>query len=124
MTERKIMSKKSLRKYLPLIKLLTEKQIPRKSFECLIQNLDERAIKFICECVQNAISVKHISSLNGKKKSSFLNAILPNRKLLKNLCEKHKNYKRHRKIIAQKGHGFILPVLSTIIPLITSLLTQ
>ena len=124
MTERKIMSKKSLRKYLPLIKLLTEKQIPRKSFECLIQNLDERAIKFICECVQNAISVKHISSLNGKKKSSFLNAILPNRKLLKKLCEKHKNHKRHRKIIAQKGHGFILPVLSAIIPLITSLLTQ
>ena len=124
MTERKIMSKKSLRKYLPLIQLLTEKQIPRKSFECLIQNLDERAIKFICECVQNAISVKHISSLNGKKKSSFLNAILPNRKLLKNLCEKHKNYKRHRKIISQKGHGFIVPVLSAIIPLITSLLAR
>ena len=118
------MSKKSLRKYLPLIKLLTEKKIPRKSFECLIQNLDERAIKFICECVQNAISVKHISSLNGKKKSSFLNAILPNRKLLKNLCEKHKNYKKHRKIIAQKGSGFILPVLSAVIPLITFLLAR
>ena len=118
------MSKKSLRKYLSLIKLLTEKQIPRKSFECFIQNVDERANKFICECVQNAISVKHISSLNGKKKSSFLNAILPNRKLLKNLCEKHKNYKIHRKIIAQKGHGFILLILSATIPLITSFLTQ
>ena len=124
MTERKIMSKKSLRKYLPLIKLLTEKQIPRKSFECLIQNLDEKAIKFICECVQNAISVKHISSLNGKKKTSFLNLILPNKKLLKDLCEKHKNYKKHRKIIAQKGSGFILPVLSAVTPLITSLLAR
>ena len=124
MTYRKNMSKKSLRKYLPLIKLLTEKQIPRKSFECLIQNLDEQAIKFICECVQNAISVKHISSLNGKKKTSFLNAILPNKKLLKDLCEKHKNYKKHRKIIAQKGSGFILPVLSAVIPLITSLLAR
>lgn len=124
MNARKNMSKKSLHKYLPLIKFLTEKQIPRKSFECLIQNLDERAIKFICECVQNAISVKHISSLNGKKKTSFLNAILPNKKLLKNLCEKHKNYRRHRKIIAQKGYGFILPVLSAIIPLITSLLAR
>ena len=124
MTDRKNMSKKSLRKYLPLIKLLTEKQIPRKSFECLIQNLDEKAIKFICECVQNAISVKHISSLNGKKKTSFLNLILPNKKLLKDLCEKHKNYKKHRKIIAQKGSGFILPVLSAVIPLITSLLAR
>ena len=124
MTDHKNMSKKSLQKYLPLIKFLTEKPIPRKSFECLIQNLDERAIKFICECVQNAISVKHISSLNGKKKSSFLNAILPNRKLLKKLCEKHKPYKRHRKIIAQKGHGFILSVLSAIISLITSLLAR
>ena len=124
MTDRKNMSKKSLRKYLPLIKLLTEKQIPRKSFECLIQNLDEKAIKFICECVQNAISVKHISNLKGKKKTSFLNEILPNKKSLKLLCEKHKNYKRHRKIISQKGHGFILPVLSAIIPLITSLLAR
>ena len=94
------------------------------SFECLIQNLDERASTFFCECVQNEISVKHISSLNGKKKTSFLNAILPNKKLLKFLCEKHKNYRRHRKIIAQKGHGFILPVLSAIIPLITSLLAR
>ena len=124
MADRKNMSKKSLRKYLPLIKLLTEKQIPRKSFECLIQNLDEKAIKFICECVQNAISVKHISSLNGKKKTSFLNLILPNKKQLKDLCEKHKNYKKHRKIIAQKGSGFILPVLSAVIPLITSLLAR
>ena len=124
MTDRKNMSKKSLQKYLPLINCLTEKQIPRKSFECLIQNLDERAIKFICECVQNAISVTHISSLNGKKKTSFLNLILPNKKLLKDLCEKHKNYKKHRKIIAQKGSGFILPVLSAVIPLITSLLAR
>ena len=124
MTYRKNMSKKSLRKYLPLIKLLTEKQIPRKSFECLIQNLDEQAIKFICECVQNAISVKHISSLNGKKKTSFLNLILPNKKLLKDLCEKHKNYKKHRKIITQKGSGFILPILSAVIPLIASLLAR
>ena len=124
MTDCKNMSKKSLRKYLPLIKLLTEKQIPRKSFECLIQNLDAKAIKFICECVQNAISVKHISNLKGKKKTSFLNEILLNKKSLKLLCEKHKNYKRHRKIISQKGHGFILPVLSAIISLITSLLAR
>lgn len=118
------MSKTSLRKYLPLIKLLTEKQISRKSFECLIQNLDEHAIKFICECVQNAISVNHISSLNGKKKTSFLILILPNKKLSKDLCEKNINYKKHRKIIAQKGSGFILPVLSAVIPLITSLLAK
>ena len=77
MTDRKNMSKKSLRKYLPLIKLLTEKQIPRKSFECLIQNLDKKAIK--SECVQNSISVKQISSLNGKKKTSFLDMIIPNK---------------------------------------------
>lgn len=118
------MSKKSLHKYLPLIKLLTEKQIPRKSFECLIQSLDLRAIKFLCECIQNAISVKHISRLNGKKKTSFLNAILPNKKVLKTLCQKRKNYKGHRKIIAQKGYGFILPILSAIVPLITSLLAR
>ena len=51
MTDRKNMSQKSLRKYLPLFKLLTDKQIPRMSFEWLIQNLDEQETKFICECV-------------------------------------------------------------------------
>ena len=118
------MSKKVLQKYLPLVKLLTQNHMPRRSFECLINSLDERAIKFLCECIQNAISLKHISRLNTKKKTSFLKTILPNKKVLKHLCKKRNNYKRSRKIIAQQGYGFLLPILSAIIPLVASLLTR
>ena len=118
------MTKKIAVKYVPLLKFLTQKKISRKCFKSLIQSLDEKAIKFLCECIQNAISIKYISRLNGKKKSSFLKSILPNKKILKHLCKKCTNYKGHRKIIAQKGYGFILPVLSAIVPLITSLLAQ
>ena len=73
------MTKKIGVKYVLLPRILTQKQISRKCFKCLIQTLDENAIKFLCECIQNAISIKYISRLNGKK-SSFLKSILPNKK--------------------------------------------
>ena len=118
------MSKKVLQKYLPLAKLLTKNHIPRRSFESLINSLDESAIKFLCECIQNAITLKHISRLNTKKKALFLKTISPNKKVLKHLCKKRNNYKGSRKIIAQRGYGFLLPILSAIIPLAASLLIR
>ena len=57
MTEHKSTIRKLLPKHLRLIKFLTGKEILRKSFERLIQSLDEGAIKFICGCVQYEIFV-------------------------------------------------------------------
>ena len=74
------MTKKLGVKYLPLLRILTQKQISCKWFKCLIQSLDEKGIKFLCECIQNAISIKYISRLHGKKNSSFLKSILPIKK--------------------------------------------
>lgn len=114
----------SFKKYLPLLELLTRKQISRKCFMSVINSLDDKSIKFICECIHNAISLKYISTLNNKQKSSLLKKILPNKRIIKHLCKKAKRYNSHKKIIAQKGYGFIIPILSAIVPLISSLLGQ
>jgi len=118
------MTIKLLNKYLPLLQLITRKNISRQCFVSLVQSLDEEAVKFFCECVQNAISVKYVSQLNKRQKTLFLKRILPNRRVLKHLCKKTQSYKHQRKIISQKGYGFIIPILSAVIPLIASLLSS
>ncbi len=114
----------NFKKYLPLLELLTKNRISRKCFISLINSLDDKTIKFICECVNNAISLRHISTLNRKQKSVLLRKILPNKRVIKHLCKKAKRYRSHKKIIAQKGYGFIIPLISAIIPLISSLLSK
>ena len=112
----------SFDKYLPLLELLTRKHISRKCFASVINSLDDKSIKFICECIHNAISLRYISTLNRKQKSTLLKKILPNKRIIKHLCKKPKRYSSHKNIIAQKGYGFIIPILSAIVPLISSLL--
>ena len=111
-------------KYLPLIKFLTQKHISRRCFVSLINSLDDNTIKFICECIQNAISLRFVSRLNKTQKSKLMRKILPNKRIIKHLCKKGNKYSSHKKIIAQKGYGFIIPILSAIVPLITSLLSK
>lgn len=110
------------KKYLPLLELLTRKHISRKCFTSIINSLDDKSIKFICECIHNTLSLKYISALNKNQKSLLLKKILPNKRIIKHLCKKAKTYSSRKKIIAQKGYGFIIPILSAIVPLISSLL--
>ena len=110
------------KKYLPLLELLTRKHISRKCFTSIINSLDDKSIKFICECIHNTISLKYISALNKNQKSLLLKKILPNKRIIKHLCKKAERYGSRKKIIAQKGYGFIIPILSAIVPLISSLL--
>jgi len=111
-------------KYLPLLRLLTKKKISQKCFMSLIHSLDDKTIKFICECIHNAISLKYMSRLDKKQKTSLLKKILPHKRLIKQLCKKTKKYSLRKKVIAQKGYGFIFPLLSAIIPLVSSLLVN
>ena len=115
------MAVKKFKKYLPLLKLLSKKCMSQKCFISLINSLDKHSIKFICECIHNAISVRYVSRLSVKKKD-FLKKILPYKKIIGNLCKKGKSFGSHRNLIAQKGYGFIFPILSAVIPLVLSLL--
>ena len=118
------MAKHFLKKYLPLIKFLTQKHISRECFVSLINSLDDNTIKFLCECIQNVISSRFVSGLNKTQKSKLLKKNLPNKKIIKHLCKKGNKFASNKKIIAQKGYGIIIPILSAVIPLITSLLTK
>ena len=52
----KNMRKKDVSKYLSLIRVITSIGEDRNQFCSLIQCLDEKSIKFLCECVKNGIS--------------------------------------------------------------------
>ena len=67
-----IMTSQKFKKYLPLLKLLVKKCRSQKCFMSLVNSLDDRSIKFLCECIHNAISIRHVSKLNAKKKARFL----------------------------------------------------
>jgi len=85
------------KKYLPLLELLTRKHISRKCFTSIINSLDDKSIKFICECIHNTISLKYISALNKNQKSLLLKKILPNKRIIKHLCKKAERYGSRKK---------------------------
>jgi len=118
------MSNKKLKKYLPLIELLGRKKISKECFVSLFESFNDNAVKFVCECVQNAISCQNTSQLMTKKRNFLIRKVKPYKKILKQLCKKKKCYKTHKKIIIQHGYGLLFPILSTVIPLITSLISK
>ena len=116
------MTGRSFKTYLPLLKFLTKKRISKENFVSIISCLDEGTIKFLCECVHNAISFKYVSKLERNKRSTLLRKILPYKRAIKYLCKKGKKLNTRKKLIIQKGYEFLFPILSVIIPLVTSLL--
>ena len=66
------MTIKKFEKHLPLLKLLIKKRLSQKCFMSLIQSLDDKSIEFIYEYIHNAISLKYMSRLNTKQKSTLL----------------------------------------------------
>ncbi|RZD34245.1 MAG: hypothetical protein CXT79_02970 [Thaumarchaeota archaeon] len=88
------MSNKKLAKYLPLIELLNKKKISRKCFASLFESFNDDAIKFICECIQNAISRQHFSQLTLKERNFLIRKVRPYKSILKKLCKSSKCYKK------------------------------
>ena len=114
------MRKKEVIKYLSLLKILKNTKNDPPKFRCLVECFDEKTVKFLCEGVKNAISKKHVTSLPSKQRKEFLKNLLPRRKLIKKICKKSSHYTRSKKKLIQEGSGFIIPLISTLIPLITS----
>ena len=57
-----------------------------------------------------------------KQEEHIVEKILPYKRAIKYLCKKGKKLNTRKKLIIQKGYGFLFPILSVIIPLVTSLL--
>ena len=120
----KNMRKKDVSKYLSLIRVITSIGGDRNQFCSLIQCLDEKSIKFLCECVKNGISKKQVLNLPPNERRQFLRLITPYKSLLKKICRKSKFYNMNKKRLIQKGAGFFIPLLSALIPLMTSLIPK
>ena len=117
-------SVKRLKDYFPLVQLLAQKKVKVQQFKSIIRSINSDAVKFICECCKNVISTSYVSSLPHKKRKSLLRAITPYKTVIKSLCKKRKNYNKNKTLINQKGYGFLIPILTTIIPLIASLIAK
>ena len=100
------MHKKELCKYVPLLTILKGRTLTRSAFKSLMECLDEKAIKFLCECVKNGISKNRVPSLPVSKKNGLLKIVFPYKKLLSKICKKTKKYGRRKKVLLQKGCGF------------------
>ena len=120
----KNMRKKDISKYLSLIRVITSIGEDRNQFCSLIQCLDEKSIKFLCECVKNGISKNQVLNLPTNERRQFLRLITPYKTLLKKICRKSKFYSINKKKLIQKGAGFFIPLLSALIPLMTSLIPK
>jgi len=118
------MTRKRLLAYYPLVDLLAKQKLSNDQFKCIIECLNDDVIDFLCECCKNAISKEYVTSMSKKEKKLFLNVINPHSKTIKKLCTKRTNCNRNRKVIAQKGYGFIIPILASVLPLLSSILVK
>ena len=66
------MTPRNLKRYLPLLKLLTKNNLTRNCFATIIRSLDDQSVEFLCECIHNGISINHISKLDKKQKSKLI----------------------------------------------------
>ena len=116
------MSRARLRKYLPLLHLLTKKGNKEQKI-ALIECLSEDSTDFICECLRNAVSPKFVAQFPNTKRKSLLKKISPYKKELKLLITKKIGKVRRKKILQKGGFLSLLPLLTSVIPMITSLVT-
>ena len=117
------MRKQDVPKNLSLIKIIRRIGEDKDQFFSLIQCLDDNSIKFLCESVKNGISVKNVEKLNPKRRRYILKLITPYKSLLRKICKKSKIYGMNKKRLLQKGAGFFIPLISTLLPLVASLIS-
>lgn len=118
------MAVKRLERYFPFVKLLVKRKFSIDEFKSLICSLDNDAVIFICEFCRNLISKRYVSTLNPNQKKILIKLLSPHKSFLKSICRKRKNHVVNKKPIIQRGYGLIIPILSTILPLIFSLLRK
>ena len=116
------MTNKQLRCYFPLIELLVKKHISVNQFKSIISSINDNAIKFLCECCCNAISREYVLSMTSARKRYLLKVINPYKNIIKSLCRRKKYYNKSRRLLLQMGYGFSMPILASILPLLSSLI--
>lgn len=117
-------NKEKFTKYLFLLQLLKKncKGNCEEKFKKIISYLDEETLNFLAECIRNILSPQTISASCSKKRQKIiLKKVIPHKKVIKSVIKKNLPFKKRKKYI-QNGGAWFLPLISTLIPLIGSLI--
>jgi len=117
-------NKEKFTKYLFLLQLLKKncKGNCEEKYKKIISYLDESTLSFLAECIRNALAPETIAAVCSKKKQKhIIKKVTPHKKVIKAAIKKNLPFKKRKKYI-QNGGAWFLPLLSTIIPLIGSLI--
>ena len=118
---------KKISKFFDLIKILHENCKGgecHKKFHNIVSYLDEKTIKFLAECVRNALSPTTFNRLKKPYQDQILNSIKPYKKDIHKVIRPSLSSCRRKKIIQEGGSWFIPLLSSVIIPLISSLVQK
>lgn len=119
-------NKEKFKKYLFLLQLLKRncKGDCEDKYKKIISYLDEETLNFLAECIRNILSPQAISAVCSKKKQKLIvGKVLPHKKTIKTAIKKNLPFKKRKKYI-QNGGAWFLPLLTSIIPLISSLIPR
>lgn len=84
--------------------------------KAILKSADKELILSIVECAYNVLNGNcTLSKCNKRKLKKF-------KKVLRSLCKKS-SIKKKQKLIIQKG-GFLIPLLSAVLPTLVSLITK
>ena len=118
----KSISVKKIRNILNLFKFLTSQK--KQNFSSALSFLDTDSIEHISETIYNLLyNEKLKTSMTSKQKNKIVKSIKPNLKSFEYSAKKHFPVSNRKKKILQSGTGLGL-ILSTLIPLISSLLLK
>jgi hypothetical protein len=117
MTKKKI---KQLEKKLSLLTFLKSRQ-KKNNTHHILDCLNDESIKFLCECICNGCSPETFEGVKPSFKKKIVNRYKNHKSEINKIISPKISLKKKRKII-QEGNGWFVPLLTTIVPLIASLL--
>lgn len=113
------MKRTKLIKHIPLLKIL--RNLKKEHKADLIQYLNKDSIDCISCLVRNALSNK---SLSKKQRRNLKRTLLPHKKALRSIADSKKSISLRKKNLEQVGGSIIGGIISTLLPLVTSLFSQ
>ena len=117
--------RKNIKKNITVVKTLHKSLCNGKDddFKDILSCLNDECINFLCECVRNVCDVDVFKNLPRRSRKNIDRSSSLHKKNIKKIIKSKTSIKKKRKLI-QHGSGWFLPILSAVIPMITSLFSK
>lgn len=118
-------AKNKLESYSFLLQIL-QKNCGKKcteKFKKIISLLNEDAIEFLSACTKNIITKKIIDTLPKGRRKILIKTLIPHKKIVQKVINKSIPLKKRKKLI-QNGGAWFLPLVTAVLPLISTLLSR